>query len=133
MFNKDKRYKKILHSTASLIILGIIFLLLLKALLGAYKKEALSNENLERQRKELSRLIDRKKNLEQSVEYLKTEKGVEAEIRSKFRVAREGESLAIIVGDESTSTLNTENTDIENNDKTATVGFFHKFFYWLGL
>jgi cell division protein FtsB len=129
-FNRDnKKYRKIIFSTATLIFLSIILLILLKALWSAYNKEKLSSENLEKQRKELVRLNDRKKNLEQSVEYLKTDKGIEAEIRSKFRVAREGESLAVILDDDATST---DNIDIKNYEKPAGIGFLHRFFFWLG-
>ena len=129
-FNRDnKKYRKIIFSTATLILLAILLLFLFKALWSAYNKEKLSSENLEKQRKELVRLNDRKKNLEQSVEYLKTDKGIEAEIRSKFRVAREGESLVVILDDDATST---DNLNIENNVKPAGVGFLHRFFFWLG-
>ncbi len=34
------------------------------------------------------------------IEYLKTEKGVETELRDKFRIVKEGEQMAVIINSE---------------------------------
>ena len=49
---------------------------------------------------ELNALRQRAAALEAKVEYLQDERGVEAEIRSRFDVAKEGEQVVIIVEDE---------------------------------
>jgi cell division protein FtsB len=123
-FNRKKSYRKYIYSPFSLFLLFIIFILLLKALWGVYTKERRSAAYLEREQSELNRVLDRKKELAQAVEYLKTDRGVEAEIRSKFRVVKEGEKVAVIVGDEKVEATTTATT--------TPPGFFSKYFGWLG-
>jgi hypothetical protein len=106
-FNKKKTYKRYVYSPLSLILLFLILILLIKALWGLYSKERLSATLLEREQAELSRTLERKKELANAVDYLKTDRGIEAEIRSKFRVVKEGESVAVIIGDEKTNATTT--------------------------
>ncbi|MEZ4200332.1 MAG: septum formation initiator family protein [Candidatus Paceibacterota bacterium] len=49
---------------------------------------------------ELSELKDRQATLEAKVEYLREERGVEAEIRKHFDVAKEGEQVVVLLEDE---------------------------------
>ena len=99
-FNRKKSYRKFIYSPLALFLLLLVFILLLKAVWGVYAKERRSAAYLDREQGEYNRVMDRKKELAQAVDYLKTDRGVEAEIRSKFRVVKEGESVAVIVGDE---------------------------------
>jgi cell division protein FtsB len=122
-FNRKKSYRRYIYSPFTLFILFFMFLVMLKALWGVYSKERLSAEYLQKQQAELDRLTTRKSELANSVEYLKTDQGVESEIRSKFRVVKEGESVAVIVGDEESTS-----TPVEIEKK----GFFSKYFGWLG-
>ncbi|HEY4478505.1 MAG TPA: hypothetical protein VI775_01550 [Candidatus Paceibacterota bacterium] len=131
MINKDNRkFKRILYSPAILIILFIILFVLLKALYGAYSKEIISYNNLIKQKNEVEKLIEREKNLAQNVGYLKTDTGIESEIRSKFRVAREGEYLAVIVDDGSTTTKSISKMKIQQKSE---MGFIDRFLSWFGL
>ncbi len=56
---------------------------------------------------EKERLVERKAELEADVEYLSNERGIEAEMRRQFDVAREGEQVVIIVEDENKATTTT--------------------------
>lgn len=103
-FNRKKTYKRFIYSPVTLLLLLIVFILLLKAVWGVYKKSEISSANLERAQVEFNKMESRQKELAQSVEYLKTDQGIDAEIRSKFRVVKEGESVAVIVDNEATST-----------------------------
>lgn len=123
-FNKKKKYKKYLLSPFTLLFLLIILLVLLKAVFGVYKKERISIEYLEREKIELSKLVDRKKNLEDSVNFLKTEKGIENEIREKFRVAKEDESIALIIDD------STSGTSLFSTSTKTNKNFFQYIFGW---
>ena len=99
-YNRKKGARRFIYSPLFLLILLAVLLLLGKAVWGVYNKERLSAQYLEQEQAELSRIQARETELEQSVEYLKTDKGVESEIRSKFRVVKEGESVAVIIDDE---------------------------------
>jgi hypothetical protein len=82
-----------------------------------HSKAILSKNNLNREQIELNKIIEREKNLESSLEYLKTDQGIENEIRSKFRAVKEGEKLAVILDDNpstSTSTITEQNKSLWN-------------------
>lgn len=103
-FNKKKNYRKFIYSPFTLVLLFLVLLVLFRALWGVYKKEEISAQYLEKEQEQLTSIISRQKELAQSVDYLKTDKGVEAEIRSKFRVVRDGESVAVILDNDASTT-----------------------------
>jgi hypothetical protein len=116
-FQKKKKIKKIIYSPAVLILLGIILLIILNGVWNIHSKAILSKNNLNREQIELNKIIEREKNLESSLEYLKTDQGIENEIRSKFRAVKEGEKLAVILDDNpstSTSTITEQNKSLWN-------------------
>ncbi len=116
-FQKKKRIKRIIYSPVLLIILLILFLILIKAVLNVHNKAILSKNNLNRERIELNKIIEREKNLESSLGYLKTDQGIENEIRSKFRAVKDGEKLAVIIDDNqvaTTSTITEQNDSLWN-------------------
>ncbi|HEY4504086.1 MAG TPA: septum formation initiator family protein [Candidatus Paceibacterota bacterium] len=121
-FKKKKTYKKIIYSPFAIFALVIVLAFFLKALWGVYKKEQMSAEYLEREKSELQKLEKRQNNLAKSVDYLKTDKGIEAEIRNKFRLVKEGESVTIIIDNEISST--------PKNATTSFSGFWKSLFGW---
>ena len=98
------KLRKITYSLPTLFLLSIILFLFLKALWGVYIKESVSKDNLNKENLELQRLINRQKTLSESFEYLKTDEGVEKEMRDKFRVAKDGERLAVIIDNNASTT-----------------------------
>lgn len=103
--NKKKNFRKFIYSPFTLFILLMFFLLLLKGVWGVYQKERTSAQYLQAEQDQFTAITSRQKELTQSVDYLKTDQGIEAEIRSKFRVVRDGESVAVIVDDTSSTTV----------------------------
>jgi cell division protein FtsB len=98
-FRKKKIARKVMYSPWSLAILFILAIFMAKAAWNVHVKERSSAEVLERTQTELEKLSARQTNLGTAVAYLSTPQGVETEIRTKFRVAKEGESVAIILED----------------------------------
>ena len=88
-FQQKKRIRKILYSPIVLIILFIIFVILTRSLWGVNEKERISSENLSKEKTELEKLSLREKDLASALEYLKTDQGIENEIRRKFKKKRE--------------------------------------------
>ncbi len=117
-FNKKKKLRKVLYSPFVLIVLAIVFILLLRGVWGVYNKSQFSAENLLKDQGELSRLIEREKSLAASLDYLKTEQGIESEIRSKFRAVKDDEKLAVIIEDEKSAPTSTTSSEKR--------GFWHK-------
>ena len=99
---------------------------------SVYERYVIEREMAERRREaetELTELKKRKAELEAKVEYLGNEEGIEAEIRTHFDVAREGEQVVIIVDDTESE------TGIAASVQPARVsdaegGFWASFFPW---
>ncbi len=68
----------------------------------------------------LMELEARRAELETKVEYLSNERGIEAEMRRNFDVARPGEQVVIILDEE-------KKTEIEPLEKTEEVRPWYKF------
>lgn len=79
---------------------GVVFLLVLLVAWSAYVRFDIAMEMRERRilaEQEAAVLEARKADLERQVEYLSNERGIEAEMRRQFDVAREGEQVVVIV------------------------------------
>ncbi len=99
-FEQKKKIRKILYSRTMIFFLFLVFVFLLQATWRVYHKQAISRQSLNQVIQESKRLDDRERAIQASVDYLQTDKGVEAEIRSKFRATKPGEQVAIIINDE---------------------------------
>jgi cell division protein FtsB len=85
-------------------VLLILFVIAFFLAISVYNRYLVEQEMLERtlraeQTKE--ELLKRKSALEEKVEYLSGERGVEEEIRTHFDVAKEGEKVIILMGEDS--------------------------------
>lgn len=87
---------------------------------GAYDRFLVDKEISEKENnleEEINTLEERKKTLEKEVDYLSSDRGVEAEIRRQFDVAREGEQVVIIIKDEDKENSTTETVELEPETK----------------
>ena len=91
--------RKCLYGRAVRIILIIILLFLIKPTWNIYKKSSESENNLKRAELELNLLEKRKNELSKNLEDIKSEAGRDEEIRSKLGVAKEGETVVVLVED----------------------------------
>lgn len=122
-FQKKKRIRKIMYSPITLTILAILFAILTSGVWGVYNKMKLSIKNLEKEETEKAKLESRKANLATSIEYLKTEQGIENEIRTKFRAVKDGEKIVVIVEDKDSTT-----TQIDTS--TSSKSLLYRIFHW---
>jgi len=117
-YGNQGTWKKIISSPFIFVGLLILFIFLTKAVWGIREKNALSNSRLSSAQSELQRLETHQKDLTTQIDYLSTERGIEAELRTKYRAIREGESVAVIVDDDQTaSAVESASTSIVNNNK----------------
>ena len=89
---------------------GILLLLAFFVLLSAYNRYLIAREMAERREaveSEISALESRKASMEAEVKYLSNERGIEAEMRRQFDIARDGEQVVIILDDETAATAPT--------------------------
>lgn len=122
-FQRKKKIRRTLYSPFVLIALAIVMVILSSGVFGVYKKAKLSKQNLEREKKELEKLAIREKTLASSIDYLKTDQGVEDEIRTKFRAVKDGEKVVVIIDNQSTTTL-------PENKQASSTSFWYNLFHW---
>jgi flagellar biosynthesis/type III secretory pathway M-ring protein FliF/YscJ len=99
-FGKKKKLTEYLYSKPSIFVLGVIAVFMAFAVFTRFSVEremAARKLETEAQRQEL---MERKALLEERVEYLSGDRGIEEEIRKHFDVAKEGEQVVIIVDKE---------------------------------
>lgn len=80
-----------------------------------YMKEKESRYLKNQSQVAFAKMEARKIDLEKEIESLKTERGIESEIRSKFNVAKDGEKVIVVIPEE------------EMASSTPKEGFFGKF------
>jgi cell division protein FtsB len=117
-FQRKSKGKNILYSKVSIVILGLIFLFLLVGVISMIRKTREAYINKEVAKEKLAELKGQKTNLENETTKLKTDKGIEENIREKFRVVKDGEGLVIITDEKSKS---------EESDNNKKDGGFWQF------
>ncbi|MEI6304801.1 MAG: hypothetical protein WCP09_02160 [Candidatus Taylorbacteria bacterium] len=126
-----KRHNKRKWFSSSILFFGvlIVFIVLARAAFSIYGKAQVSDVKLDQARSELIRLQERQADLSDQVSRLSTDEGVEAEIRTKYKGVRSGESVAVIIGDDVLSTSSASSTVAP----TAAVGWFAQLLQKFGL
>ncbi len=113
-YRNRRNWKRVIASPVALVIFTIAFAVVFKATWNMAEKSRGSAERLAQAQTALDNLKSREGSLKEQVAYLSTDEGVEAELRSKFRAAMEGESVAVIVG-ESSSESSQESTTTQKS------------------
>ncbi len=94
---ENGRWKRVAIFVALLLLFGVLS----NSVYKVYQKKKEVEKALAQMQAEKLELENRNNFLEDSLEKLKTKEGVEFEIRKKLNVAEAGESVAIIVEEES--------------------------------
>ncbi|MDD5050867.1 MAG: septum formation initiator family protein [Candidatus Pacebacteria bacterium] len=94
---EKRKFRRILYSKTTLFILCLAVFFVARATWGVYKKAEESKQNLELTERQLDDLNKRNDYLSSEIKKLSSSSGVEEEIRQKFRVAKVGEQMAVIV------------------------------------
>jgi cell division protein FtsB len=115
-FQQKRHIKNIIYSKVSFIILFVLVIFLGRATYDIYKKSRLSSGNYVEVKRDYESLQARKEMLESEISRLKTDNGIEEEIRGKFNVAKPGETVVTIIsGSSSTSTDTNTNKGFWSN------------------
>ena len=120
-YRKKKTARRILYSPWTLLALAMVCAFMLRATWNVYQKERTSADALSVSNRELDKLSTRQAALSDSVSYLSTPQGVETEIRKKFRAVKEGEAVAVILEDASTTSA---------SSTAASRGFWGGLWHW---
>ena len=93
--------KRFLASPILAVILVIVLVFSSKAAWNMHSSARMSDEKLSRAQSDLLALQKRRNELATSVLYLSTDEGMEAQLRSKFKAVKPGESVVVILNDSS--------------------------------
>lgn len=96
-FTDKQKIRKICYSKVTIAILLFFVVMMIPGVYGIYKKVAESSKDRKSAERELADLESREKMLLEKVERGNSERGQEEQIREKFNVAKEGESVIILV------------------------------------
>lgn len=92
-----KRKNKWYQSPIVSVILVLLIVWAAFAVVGAYRKDRDATMMRDQSARELDDLNAKKIELGNHIQNLSTERGIEAEIRNRYRVERPGENLVIVV------------------------------------
>lgn len=109
-FGKKKKVSEYLYSKVVILVLLIAIGFLGTAVYKRYmvEREMLAREVEAQQQKQ--ELLDREKTLQEQVQYLSGDRGIEEEIRKNFDVAKDGEKVFILTGEDPKETVPTVET-----------------------
>ena len=99
-FGKKKTLTEYLYSK---VVIGALLFVVVMLFIAVYERYSVERQMLRRRieaDKDKAELIERKGELEERVKYLGGERGIEEEIRTHFDVAKEGEKVIILVGED---------------------------------
>jgi len=116
-FQDKKRFRRILYSRVTFVLVFILCVFVGRAAVSMYKSDSLTGEKRKIAEDELTAVRARENSLKAQIISLKTERGVEEELRGKFRVVKNGEGVIIVV-------------DQEKKEATTTKSGFADFFKW---
>ncbi|MCX6751693.1 MAG: septum formation initiator family protein [Candidatus Nomurabacteria bacterium] len=109
-FQKSEKLKHVMQSKLFLIFLGIVILVFVFSVFSFWGKMEETSKNKKIAEDKIAELEKSKEKLNSDIANLKTEKGVEENIRNKFGLAKEGENMILVVDDKSSSEV-PKNTD----------------------
>jgi len=105
-FQKRGKLKYIVQSKFFLIFLGIIIFVFIFNMFSFIGKMLETKENREIVEDRIEKLEESKEKFSTEIEKLKTENGIEENIREKFGLVKEGENMIMVVEDKNNETEN---------------------------
>lgn len=96
-FQEKQKMKNRIYSKTSIVIALIMVVLISRGVLSVYAKEKDSRMELALLEKKKAELGDRLARVTMNNDRLKTEEGIEAEIRSKYDVVKQDEEVIVVV------------------------------------
>ena len=98
-FQQKRGFRNIIHSRPVLVFLALLVLIFAWGVIGFMGKMQVTAENRKIAENKVAELQKQKMELSTETDRLNTKDGIEASIRDKFSVVKEGEGLIIVVDD----------------------------------
>ncbi len=121
-FQERKKFRQILYSKATLFVILVVLVFVARGAWKINEKATIARAERDQASRLFAEIGLRTRELEASLVKLKSEQGIEDEIRQKFTVAREWEEVVVVVD---------ENTKKSKNDEVVDKGFWARFLgFW---
>lgn len=124
-FQERNTIKKRVYSKTTVVVLLVVLGLMIHGLYGVYQKEKESRIEVERVKKEQAAVEGRYDNIQKGSEDLKSEAGIEAEIRNKFDVVKPGEGVIVVVN-RNTTAIETDKQGVLKKFWNSITGIFRR-------
>ena len=105
---QKRKLRNVMYHKFTLGALGVLTLLFAHSTWGVYEKKKESEALMVSSEENLKKLEERNEILSYKIERLDTQTGLEEEIRSRFSVVKENESMVIVVQDGENATSSEE-------------------------
>ena len=102
-YRQKRKIRKLIYSPITMVLLFVILIVFAKATWNVRQKAAESQVYLAQAQSQLDKASTTATELASSVAALKTQEGVETDIRSQFLVAKPGEQVSVIIDNDATS------------------------------
>jgi cell division protein FtsB len=99
-FEKKRKIRKFIYSKFIILVLLLLLFLLVRGTMGVYQKSKESNGRENSSAVSLSKLENRKSQLEKDLEILNSNVGIEEQLRTRYSFSREGEKVIIIIDED---------------------------------
>lgn len=130
-FHEKRKIRSALYSRPVVIFLFVVAFFLS---ISAYNRYSVAREmsvKLDTKKMELQEMQERAEMIGAKVEYLKNERGVEEELRSRFDAIREGEQVVVFLNHEKETLSQVSTATVDNdNTKKESSSFFEKIRAW---
>lgn len=101
-FHEKRKIRQIVYSKVFIGFLLILSVLIAHSAYERYRVEREMAEKRDQKAEELQKLQERATVLASKISHLENERGIEAELRSRFDVAKEGEQVVVILDEKAT-------------------------------
>ena len=115
-FHEKRRLKGYLYSRTTAVVLLLLAIPLAVSVYGRFVAERKVAAKREETVQELAALKERAAVLEAEVGRLKSERGIEEEIRDRYEVSKVGEKVVVILGDSATDAPSTTATTTKDSE-----------------
>lgn len=113
-FQERKKIRKILYSKMSLAVLAVLLFAVGRGAWSIHQKAGIAQAERDIAAHSLSELESRNTELQASLARLKSDRGIEEEVRQKYTVARPGEDVVVVVDEKAKKSENGETSTGES-------------------
>lgn len=121
-FKSRYKIKKRIYSKITVFLLLIIVAMIAHGTWGIFQKSRASKQKLAVSNAAYEELQKRYQSMEEEVDYLTTQTGLEEEVRTKYNMAKEGEIVIVLTDDEEKD---------DNSNQPEEKGFWGKILPWI--